>query len=102
METQLEMSSDSGATDLVPAEQKSEVGLGPSHDSWTSGWRLPSDSDELLPSRPVRTFNLRPECSPFGGSVTVMNMQVANNQLVRRRRNQSNTVSGEGEVTMLL
>lgn len=68
IKTQLEMNSDSDATDLVPAEQKSEVGLGPSHDSWASGWRLPTDSDELLPSRPVRTFNLRAERSPLGGA----------------------------------
>lgn len=37
METQFRMNLDLGATNLVPAEQKSEVGLGPSHESWTSG-----------------------------------------------------------------
>lgn len=51
-------------TDLVPADETSEDGLSRSHESWMSG-RLLTDSDVLLPIRPVRTFNLKTDIHIF-------------------------------------
>lgn len=44
-------------TDLAPAEETSEAGFSSSQESWVSG-RPMMVRDELLPIRPVRTFNL--------------------------------------------
>lgn len=44
--------------DLAAADEASEAGLSSSLESGRSG-RAPTDRDELLPSRPVRTFNLQ-------------------------------------------
>lgn len=44
-------------TDLAPADETSEAGLSRSRESWMSERPL-TDRDELLPIRPVRTFNL--------------------------------------------
>lgn len=45
-------------TDLTAAAQNDPAGLSRSQESWRSG-RLLTDSDELLPILPVRTFNLQ-------------------------------------------
>lgn len=44
-------------THLAPADETSDAGLSRSQESWMSG-RLLTERDELLPIRPVRTFNL--------------------------------------------
>lgn len=51
-------------TDLAPADETSEAGFSRSQESWVSG-RLLTDRDELLPNRPVRTFNLAQDSTYF-------------------------------------